>query len=46
MIIHLKKGVEQDKANAMADELSAFSIEKNDVHVLITSSGIKKLDTK
>ena len=46
MIIHLKKGVEQDKANAMADELSAFSIEKNDVHVLITSSGIKKLDAK
>jgi len=46
MIIHLKKGVEQSKANAMAAELSAFSIENNDVHVLITSSGIKKLDAK
>jgi len=46
MIIHLKKGVADEKANAMADELSAFSIVKNDVHVLITSSGIKILDAK
>ncbi|MBL4753999.1 MAG: 3-deoxy-7-phosphoheptulonate synthase [Flavobacteriales bacterium] len=46
MIIHLKNGVGQDRASAMADELSAFSIVKNDAHVLITSSGMKELDAK
>ncbi|MBL4658527.1 MAG: 3-deoxy-7-phosphoheptulonate synthase [Flavobacteriales bacterium] len=46
MIIHLKNGVAEEKANAMAEELSAFSVVKDDAHVLITSSGIKDLESK
>ena len=46
MIIHLKSGVAEEKATAMADELSAFSITKDDAHVLITSSGIRELEAK
>ncbi|PCH84544.1 MAG: 3-deoxy-7-phosphoheptulonate synthase [Flavobacteriales bacterium] len=46
MIIHLKKGVAEEQAKAMADELSAFTIIKEDGHVLISSSGIKELESR
>lgn len=46
MIIHLKNGTTEAVANSMAEDLSAFAIVKDDKQVLITSSGIKKLESK
>ncbi len=46
MIIHLNKDVGGDQASRMAEELKAFCIKKESGHVLITSSGIKEIDSK
>ncbi len=46
MIIHLKKDIGTDQANAVAQDINAFVIEEADKFVLISSSGQKELDAK
>jgi len=46
MIIHLKPGTTPEQASKMAQEVKAFHVEQPERHVLITSSGVKQVESQ
>jgi 3-deoxy-7-phosphoheptulonate synthase len=43
MIIHLKSSVSEQESIQLAESLKAFYVKADDVHILITGSGVKEL---
>lgn len=43
MILHLKQTVSQEEATKIAESLKAFHVYSNNIHVLITGSGMKEV---